>query len=100
MFMRSILGLLTTAAMLVVLAASATEGQESDCKECRAVLQGGVFNTTNINKTASSKRAFENWLCTTEFKTHDDAHAAGISIGAVVYGIPIKLGGTYNDSER
>jgi hypothetical protein len=87
-------------ASLTVLNHSLSEAQESECKECRSVLQGGVFNTTNINKTQSSKRAFENWLCTTEFRTHDDAHAAGVSIGAVVYGIPIQVGGKYSDSQR
>jgi hypothetical protein len=39
-------------------------------------------------------------MCVSEFKDHNDAHDAGISLGVVVYGVPISLGGTWKDGQR
>lgn len=98
--MKSTVGYVAWAASVLILLTSPAAGQESDCKECRAVLAGGTFNTTNINKTTSSKKAFESWLCTTDFGTHDEAVGAGISVGVPVYGVPVKIGGTWTESDR
>jgi len=74
--------------------------QASDCSECRTVLAGGVFNSTNINQTQSAKTAFAAWQCSAEFGSHDEAIGAGIAVGVPIYGVPIQIGGTFSDSER
>ena len=75
------------------------------CTECRlqetrAVLAGGVFNTTNINKTQAAHDAFTAWECTTNFSTADDAMNAGVSVESPIYDIPVKIGATFSNSQK
>src|ERR1051326_5689997 len=74
--------------------------QNPDCQECRAVLAGGVFNTTNINQTQAARDAFTAWECTTNFSTAEQAINAGVSIGVPIYDTPVKIGGTFSDSQK
>ena len=85
---------------IVVLALSIVYAQNPDCQECRAVLAGGVFNTTNINKTQAAHDAFTAWECTTNFNSADEAANAGISVGVPIYDIPVQIGVTFSDSQK
>lgn len=86
--------------LLAVAIATCAYGQGDNCQECKAVLAGGVFNTTNINQTQAAKDAFNSWECTTEFTTSQQALDAGVSIGVPIYGVPVKIGGTFSDDQR
>jgi len=86
---------------IIVLTALPARGADPlACEQCRTVLQDGVFNTRTLARTNSSADAFRSWQCTTDFHTHADAHAFGVDFGVEVYGVPLKVGGTYTDSER
>lgn len=71
-----------------------------NCAQCQNVLKDGAFNTRTLSATSSSKDAFRAWQCTTEFSTHDEAHAFGVDIGIPIYEVPVQLGGTFSDSQR
>lgn len=68
--------------------------------DCDAILRDGLFNKTNISESADLKKAYSDWMCSTEFKTHDEAIAAGISVGVPVYGVPLKIGGNFLKQDR
>jgi len=95
--MRSIYVVFAT---FLLSAMSLVDAQNPDCQECKAVLAGGVFNTTNINKTQAAHDAFTAWECTTNFSTADEAMNAGVSIGVPIYDIPVKIGGTFSSSQK
>jgi hypothetical protein len=86
--------------VLFFVALSFLYAQNPDCQECRAVLAGGVFNTTNINKTQAAHDAFTAWECTTNFSSADEAMNAGVSVGVPIYDVPVKIGGTFSDSQK
>lgn len=71
--------------------------QQTDCGK---VLEAGIFDQTMISTSEASRQTFMAWQCSTEFKTHDEAISAGVSIGVPVYGVPLKLGGTFSSQER
>lgn len=68
--------------------------------QCSDVLQQGIFNTTTVNQSVGIKNDYNAWLCTTEFRTHQEAHDAGVQIGFPVYDVPIQIGGTFDQSAR
>jgi hypothetical protein len=92
--------ILSFSAVLLLSVSSPAFGQNPDCQECKAVLAGGVFNTTNINQTQASKDAFTAWQCTTNFSTAEQAMNAGVSIGVPIYDVPVQIGGTFSDSQK
>lgn len=68
--------------------------------KCSDVLKDGIFNVTTVNQSEGIKNDFTTWICTTDFGTHQEAIDSGISIGFPVYGVPVKLGGTFSKAER
>ena len=85
--------------LLIILNVNAW-AQNPDCQECRAVLAGGVFNTTNINSSQAAQDAFTAWECTTDFSTSDEAMSNGLSVGVPIYGVPVKIGDTYTNEQK
>jgi hypothetical protein len=67
---------------------------------CADILRDGVFNKTILSQSNSLQQAFDNWTCAMDFGTHDDARSAGVDLGVEVYGVPIKLGGTWNSGTK
>jgi hypothetical protein len=68
--------------------------------KCSDVLNGGIFNTLTINQSTTTQNDYTAWLCTTEFRTHQEAYDAGISLGFLVYGVPVKLGASFESTAR
>jgi len=85
---------------LVLSALAFVHAQSPDCQECRTVLAGGVFNTTNINKTQAAHDAFTAWECTTNFSSAEEAINAGVSVGVPIYDVPVQIGATFSDSQK
>jgi hypothetical protein len=71
----------------------------SDDTQCAEVLRGGVFNTTRLIDDTASSLSYRSWQCSTEFSSHDQAVAAGLTVGFPIYGIPLKVGATFSNSE-
>ncbi len=84
--------ILTTAFALPV---SAAEGDL-----CGDVLRGGVFNTTEFKDNIQNKESFTAFQCSTNFGSHDEALAAGLTVGTVVYGAPLNVGGNWSQNEK
>jgi hypothetical protein len=85
---------------LFLSAALSLRAQNPDCEECKAVLAGGVFNTTNVVSTQAAQDAFTAWECTTNFSSAQEAMSNGLTIGVPIYGVPVKLGDNYSDEQK
>ena len=68
--------------------------------QCSDVLKNGFINRTSLSTATSSMDDYNTWLCSTEFHTHQEAMDAGISLGFEVYGVPLQLGGQFDNSSR
>jgi hypothetical protein len=87
---RSVFGF----AICGLLLSSPTMAQQS----CEVFVKD-AFNTSLRKSGASSSSSFKSWQCTTEFSSHDQAISAGLDVGAVIYGVPVSLGGTFDKSQ-
>jgi len=67
---------------------------------CNEVLRDGVFNTTIINSNSELTRAFNEYIYSAEFSSHQDAIDVGISVGTIVYGVPLQIGGTFTKEQK
>jgi hypothetical protein len=67
---------------------------------CDEVLRHGIFNQTKIDSDQSFRRSFYQWLYDMDFHTHDEAIAAGLSVGMVVFGVPLQIGGTFTKQQK
>lgn len=69
-------------------------------QNCDQVLKDGVFNQTSINSNSSLQTSFYEYVYSQDFSTHQEAIDAGISIGTIVYGVPIQIGGTFSKQQK
>jgi hypothetical protein len=69
-------------------------------QDCNEVLRRGIFNTTTITSDATLKKTFDEWLYDMDFQTHDEAIRMGLSVGMVVYGVPLQVGGTFSKEQK
>jgi hypothetical protein len=67
---------------------------------CDEVLKHGIFNQIQINSDARLKETFYQWLYDMDFQTHDEAISSGLSVGFVVYGVPLQLGGKFDKQQK
>lgn len=72
----------------------------SAADSCSDVLSHGIFNTYSLSESASLRKSFHSWLCTTEFKTHQEAQDAGVGIGVPIYGVPVQIDGNFSQQQR
>ena len=59
-----------------------------------------IFNTASITANSSLNQTFNEFIYAADFSTHQQAIDAGISIGTVVYGVPVQLGGTFSKQQK
>lgn len=83
--------------MALVLTPSPVRAAEGDM--CRDVL-AGVFNTTQFQTGSADNEYFRKWQCSADFGNHDAAIASGLQVGVPVYGVPLKIGGTFDQSSK
>ncbi len=69
-------------------------------QDCDQVLKDGVFNQTTINSNSSLQTSFYEYIYSQDFSTHQEAIDAGISIGTVVYGVPLQIAGTFSKQQK
>ena len=67
---------------------------------CDEVLKRGIFNTTTVEQSDDFKQKLNEYIFDSEFSTHEQAMNAGFSLGAIVFGVPLKLGGTFSKEQR
>ncbi|MCW3127803.1 MAG: Allergen V5/Tpx family protein [Bacteroidetes bacterium] len=69
-------------------------------QDCDKVLSDGVFNTTSINSSTDISKAFNEYIYSSDFSSHQQAIDAGLSVGTVVYGVPLQIGGTFSKQQK
>lgn len=69
-------------------------------QDCDQVLKDGVFNTTTINSSTDVSKTFYEYIYSADFSTHQQAIDAGLSVGTVVYGVPLQIGGTFSKQQK
>lgn len=73
-------------------------GDDRDCS-CAEVLREGIFSRKEFIQTSKTNDRFLAWQCSASFETHDDAINGGLTVGAVVYGVPLEVGATWDESK-
>lgn len=61
---------------------------------------GNVFNQSSIISSEASKKAFEKFTYKANFKDHDEAISAGLDLGVKVYGVPLSVGGKWDQATK
>jgi hypothetical protein len=69
-------------------------------QDCDEVLRHGILNQTTIEQNDNTRMTFNQWLYDMDFQTHDQAINAGLSIGTIVYGVPLQVGGTFTQQQK
>ena len=86
-------GIVLTLSCLLV--SSPASAQVKDC----GVFVRDAFNTSLKTTGAASSSSFHRFECSSEFKTHGEAINSGLSVGTVIYGVPVKVGGTFDAAD-
>jgi hypothetical protein len=92
--------LLAAFALAALSIAHAPAARAQDCQSCDAALARGVFNTTTVVANSDVRTAYTALQCSSEFSTHQDALDAGLSLGMVVYGVPLSIGLNFSEEQR
>ena len=79
----------------VLVPASTGIAQSTDC----ASVLREAFNTAVRTQSAQSSSSYKAWQCSSDFSSHDDAIKSGLDVGAVIYGVPVKVGGTFDRNQ-
>jgi hypothetical protein len=84
-------------ALSCLLLSSATVNAQ-DNAICAAPLRDALMTVRVASTTGSSTAAYDAWQCSFKFATHDDAIKSGLQVGAVVHGVPLQIGGTFDQN--
>lgn len=80
----------------MILVSLTTVTYAADENICAAPLRAALMTVTQSGSASGSSEASTAWQCSFKFSNHDEAIAAGLNVGAVVYGVPLQIGGTFN----
>jgi hypothetical protein len=80
-------------ALIGILAISYQAAAQNQCNQM-------PITTSIVNSSTQATSAFDHMLCDSDFKTHEEARNAGISLGVVVYGVPLTLNGTFSEAQK
>lgn len=72
----------------------------SSAQDCDKVLRDGIFNTTSINSSLDATKTLNEYIYASDFSTHQQAIDAGLSVGMVIYGVPLEIGGTFSKEQK
>jgi hypothetical protein len=67
--------------------------------QCNDVLKDGIFDVSHYNSDSQYRNTLDSWFYESDFQTHQQAADAGLSLGFPVYGVPIKIGGTFDQNQ-
>ncbi|CAB3754748.1 hypothetical protein [Paraburkholderia humisilvae] len=69
---------------------------KADDSICAAPLRAALMTVRSSDANTSSSAAATAWQCSFKFSNHDEAIKSGLQVGVVVYGVPLKVGGTFD----
>jgi hypothetical protein len=64
---------------------------------CAAPLRAALMTVKASGTATNSSEASIAWQCSFKFSNHDEALNAGLTVGTVVYGVPLKVGGSFDN---
>jgi hypothetical protein len=67
---------------------------------CASITRQGIFDQSRYTNDQSYKEVVDDFVYVSDFQTHDEAIRAGLSVGAIVYGVPLRVGGTFTREQR
>ena len=68
---------------------------------CPALIpQGGAYDVLRTTDNSTFQQVIEEYTYEKDFSSHDEAIKAGLSVGAIVHGVPLKVGGTFTNQQR
>jgi len=85
--MRALLGMLAVGVV-------ATASQQAAA--CEYIWQRMVFNEETISRNSDVELLLTSRACSEQWSSHNEAIKSGVSVGTVIYGVPVKLGGTFD----
>jgi hypothetical protein len=80
----------------LALVAICTNAFADDESICAVPLNQALMTVRSGAQSNSQSAASTAWQCSFKFSGHDEALNAGLSVGTVVYGVPLKIGGTFD----
>lgn len=66
---------------------------------CAIIGQNPVFTQERIESVEEVSSSYRKLQCSANWSSHREAMNAGVDVGAVVYGVPIEVGGTFDQTE-
>lgn len=66
--------------------------------DCRDILEQGIRNTYTSLKTNNFSSSFKEGFCSNSLQAVKNSSGGGLSIGFPVDGVPVDIGGNYNES--
>lgn len=69
-------------------------------RDCDSIVWSAVQRKDIMKLATTYRDVYDAWQCSSTFKTHDEAINSGLDIGTVIYGVPLKIGGTFDASAR
>lgn len=84
-------------AVIIYAVNSSVSAQDLDL--CSDVLKHGLFDIDETKESLKDDANFRDWQCSSSFKSHQEALDSGLNIGVVIYGVPLKIGGSWNEAK-
>lgn len=66
---------------------------------CEYIWQRMVFNEEKVTLNTDLALLLKSRQCTESWSSHDEAIQSGISIGTKIYGVPLKIGGNFDQNK-
>jgi hypothetical protein len=82
--------------VLSALSCASNNAYSSDESICAAPLSAALLTVRTTSQDSDQNAASTAWQCSFSFSSHDEAIGAGLQVGAVVYGVPLKVGGQFD----
>jgi hypothetical protein len=68
---------------------------------CAALVpKDGVYNILRTYNSSNFQEAIDDFISDKNYATHNEAHDAGFSFGAIVYGVPLTANAVFTQSQR
>ena len=78
---------------------SPTYAEESSVRDCDSIIWSAVQRKDILKLDTSYKGIFTSWQCQNTFSSHNEAINSGLEVETVVYGVPLKVNGTYDKTK-
>jgi hypothetical protein len=89
-------GLLRVFGIFFVLCCVSSNALSSDESICAVPLNAALQTIRTTSQASDQNAATTAWQCSFQFSSHDEAINSGLQVGAIVYGVPLQVGGKFD----